>query len=900
MEKSTKVFISYSNDTKEVKEKVKHFADTLLQCGVDVELDQYTPAPQCGWPDYMLTNIHEADFVLCICTEDYKSKTEHSVPKDIGKGVKFENNYIIQRMYESENSGNVIPVILDYSDKQSIPQALKPYTYYCLSDEKSLGALYAILTGQDKEVKPIKGTITTPKKFASMCTNTNDLTKSYLQELREDVFDSIIVRMISNGVSEDCAKEIIDEDISSTEFEYIFSGQNPIKYLVGDFGSGKSYALQILCLKDIFNYEHNKVFPAFVEAKDFLEDEFDNFFVQNRVYGNDKVRLYIDGLDEISYDNAKKIMRYVEKIARRNKNFSCVVSSRPNFLTNSLDDAIYIKKFSEEKLCGLITKISGMFFDLNFLYEYDESIVQTISSPFFAIVFAVLLKKTKEVRIPQKAELIKQFIDLSIRTELECKKTETSLMLIASNYIDNEMMSLDVGELDESIDLSAVSNTGYINIKNSKIDFPLPIIAQWFGAQAIKNKIKSIEDIISSDANIIRWRYCLSILFGNLSFAESKNYIAKIIQAYPGLASMCLHDSTGFDMRTSLPKADKCGEMMYYCFEIWKEALGDLAKKTIPMTNDKVNTLFVGTENQFLIYAFGSEYLGNDVELYTPYNMVKFPSWIKRRVPNSPLWPWMVAFEYIKRELTNGIENRTLFTENNEVLFDEYLWNIGCGLLKKGSLYDGNIPLSVFDFIPRVPCVVVNGSRKFIFTYSMMEKVREKKLAGLTFITYSTIPHNKAFGGGYVWNSYTEDMIYLKAKEVYEKAFLIYNDLVNKHCFGNIEKNMTFKILQPAKLVAEIRHNARRGPSIAYYFLPQNYKKDPSTDITFKTDDASNMSVKELRDIFDELKFSRPLNYEFGKISYTASVLDIFNGDPISRVVYDWIAHDLKEINWFN
>lgn len=896
-----KVFISYSQDSEEVKDKVKSFADALVQYGLDVELDQYTPNPQFGWADYMLKNTYESDFVLCICTENYKLKVEHKLTKGLGKGVKFEGIHITQRIYESEDSGNVIPVILYLSDEKWIPKALKPYTYYCLDSQKSVMSLYARLTGQEENIKPLRGEITTPDKFAAIFTNKDTITENYLQTLQKNIYTNLLRRLISNGVSEDCANDIINNDVNSTEFDYILSNPEPIKYLIGEFGSGKTYALQILCLKDIYNFENNKIFPIYINAKSILNGDIDEVFAKNKVYNTDKVRVFIDGLDEIPYDHAKCIIQYIESISISNENFTCIVSSRPNFITNNINNKIEIKKLAEEKICDLINKISGMvYFPIN-LHQYGDSIITTLSFPFFAIIFAVLLKKTKNIRVPKKDELIKQFVNLSIRTEIENKKIHNYLMLIASNYIDNEMNPLSVDELDDNIDLNDILKTGFININNSKIDFPLPIIAQWFGAQAIKSKIKDIKEVISSDANIIRWRYCLSILFSILSFTESKNYISKIVQTYPGVASMCFNDSMGYEFKDSLPKADKCGEMLYYCFGIWKEALGDLAKKVIPLTNDLVNTVFVGTDNRFLKYAIGLRHYESNIEIITSDDFKsKCQIIYTRTVLDTPIWPWIVTFEYIKTNITNAIKNKTLFVDNNDLLSDEYLWEIGKKLIKQGSLFDADVPLSAFKLLPNPPCKLTSWNKTFIWTNNLFNKIREKQSLGLKYLSYCTIPHDIEKNGGYAWEFYTKNRLFERAKDVYGKAFSVYIDLLSKHCFGNIEKNLSFNIIQPAKLVAQIRYTDNRFPAIYYYFLPQSVGTKPSVNITFVKDHKSNQSIENLHRISEVLMTNHPLNYEFARVCSTDSYLEIFNEFPVSKVVYKWIADDLKSINWIN
>ena len=96
------VFISYSHDSKELEEKVKSLADTLIQYGVETEIDQYTPNPVQGWPQYMLENILKSDYILCVCTENYKKRFENKEKIGVGLGAKFEGKYIQQILYSGE------------------------------------------------------------------------------------------------------------------------------------------------------------------------------------------------------------------------------------------------------------------------------------------------------------------------------------------------------------------------------------------------------------------------------------------------------------------------------------------------------------------------------------------------------------------------------------------------------------------------------------------------------------------------------------------------------------------------------------------------------------------------------------------------------------------------------
>ena len=55
------VFISYSHDSDEHREKVLGLAERLRQDGLDAQLDQYVKGtPEQGWPRWMLDRLDEA------------------------------------------------------------------------------------------------------------------------------------------------------------------------------------------------------------------------------------------------------------------------------------------------------------------------------------------------------------------------------------------------------------------------------------------------------------------------------------------------------------------------------------------------------------------------------------------------------------------------------------------------------------------------------------------------------------------------------------------------------------------------------------------------------------------------------------------------------------------------
>lgn len=146
---SSKVFISYSHDSSEHKERVLRFAERLRKDGIDAQIDQYVGGrPPGGWPRWMLDKLDWADFVLLICTETYYRRFRGHEQSDMGKGVDWEGQLITLEIYNAKSRGTkFMPIIFTRRDKEFMPEPLSDQ-FYCLDSEDRYQELYSLLTGQ--------------------------------------------------------------------------------------------------------------------------------------------------------------------------------------------------------------------------------------------------------------------------------------------------------------------------------------------------------------------------------------------------------------------------------------------------------------------------------------------------------------------------------------------------------------------------------------------------------------------------------------------------------------------------------------------------------------------------------------------------------------------------------
>lgn len=114
--KSPRVFVSYSWDNEQHKIWVRNLSDKLIKNGVQVILDQNDLVLGDPLPHFMEQSIVESDYVLIICTPKYKQKA------DARKGgVGYEESIISSDVFMTQNHRKYITVLAEGTWETSTP-----------------------------------------------------------------------------------------------------------------------------------------------------------------------------------------------------------------------------------------------------------------------------------------------------------------------------------------------------------------------------------------------------------------------------------------------------------------------------------------------------------------------------------------------------------------------------------------------------------------------------------------------------------------------------------------------------------------------------------------------------------------------------------------------------------
>lgn len=115
----TTVFISYSWDSEQHKERIEKFVEYLRRCQIKVIFDGDMKLGEL-LTDFMEKGISDSDYVLMCYTPMYKKKADGRLKKEIG-GVVYENTMITKEIYSQNNQYKFIPILFEGTWKSSTP-----------------------------------------------------------------------------------------------------------------------------------------------------------------------------------------------------------------------------------------------------------------------------------------------------------------------------------------------------------------------------------------------------------------------------------------------------------------------------------------------------------------------------------------------------------------------------------------------------------------------------------------------------------------------------------------------------------------------------------------------------------------------------------------------------------
>lgn len=151
------IFMSYSWDDDTHKKWVADLATSLRSDGVNAVLDQWNAVPGDQLPSFMENEIRENDYVLIICTPNYRLKSDQRQG-----GVGYEGDIMTAEVFTSGNDRKFIPILAHGTWENSAPSWLKGKYYIDLSTAQQYKKNYLDLIDTLLGTRPVAPPLQTP------------------------------------------------------------------------------------------------------------------------------------------------------------------------------------------------------------------------------------------------------------------------------------------------------------------------------------------------------------------------------------------------------------------------------------------------------------------------------------------------------------------------------------------------------------------------------------------------------------------------------------------------------------------------------------------------------------------------------------------------------------------
>ena len=160
------IFISYSHDSEEHRQRVIELTKRLRGDGVRVVIDEdmLPGGPDKGWPHWCEKQVSHADRVLLVCTETYCRRYDCDEVEGTGLGVVCEGRIIRQILWDKAGKNKQFrPVLLDSANSNHIPLGLKGYHCFQLDNSEGYNQMLQWCSDSPTSDKPETTTIRWPE-----------------------------------------------------------------------------------------------------------------------------------------------------------------------------------------------------------------------------------------------------------------------------------------------------------------------------------------------------------------------------------------------------------------------------------------------------------------------------------------------------------------------------------------------------------------------------------------------------------------------------------------------------------------------------------------------------------------------------------------------------------------
>jgi nucleoside phosphorylase len=702
-----------------------------------------------------------------------------------------------------------------------------------------------------------------------------------------------------------------DDSIGIPGYTLRPSRERPMTVLVGEFGLGKSLACERL-------YQHalrrssedpNAPAPVHVELSPGKLPSLADLRALAAPIGDvDKVgiTLFLERSDEAGQEHAVDCLGLGRRVIANWPGSTVVMPTRPLPHFVDIPEAIAFPLMAPAQAAELIARVSGSPFDEHDLWRWQGSLADAVRRPLFAILVGLYLRgEHTEYHYPSAGELIGAVVLQALRRgRIDVAGATKVLQRLAVSTIDHGGEPVHYRTVGGLFELDALSSTGLIVQRGDSIGFAVPIVAQWFAAQAIARDEVDVLSIVLDKRRSGAWRYPFSIVAAS-AHGETMHEMMRLLASNdPALAAVVLKDAVGETFRdhhgteggTVAPEV-----RLQVAWRSWVTGLGNLALAAGPVG-------VAGSPYSVRTRVEGAELI---VEWFdVPAGGISAPRLVHSlRLSTGnrgEAWPWQLPLQHMKRELADCLRHLCLPIDEQDPLAIEAIWAGSLALTGRSSLHPGPVRLSEIA----AALEALNSRARTIRCYDrghvpltlITLAVQQLAAAGATEL-HSPFPTGdiEKPTDTWVWSPFSETRLLERTRAIYELAIAGYSHLVQRW-FSNFADRLAHAVILPARFIATLEpavppKEGGKSPGLHYRFEPLLVGSASHVDIVLGSRSGlDDRRVEVAR--WAAVQKIRPDASQWIPSLSGSTVLEVFGSCPATKIAYKWLEYDLRQIHW--
>ena len=661
------------------------------------------------------------------------------------------------------------------------------------------------------------------------------------------------------GLDHDHARELAeDESIGAAAPDFQPSEQQPIVLVVGDFGSGKSLMAERLYQKAIRKFLplRSAPIPVFAKADEFVGPSLQLVVERASRLGvpsRNGIAAIVDGADEAAGLSAWKLLQAGRVLLQEYPGSTLLATTRFDDTISGEPEVRNVPALPREEALRLINLAArGNYVNSSIFHSLPVPLLEAIGRPLFCIIYGSLLRANTVWSPKSEGEFLHELVERALKPLHDAAHSAREFLEeLAMRSISSGDARIAMAEIHTEIDVERLCRTGLIVCTSHRIGISLPILKQWFGAQALLSGKVRVDQLLGDPKALQNWEYPIAVAAGQLTSAQGADFLKPVVGTYPEIAPAIIDKAAheyDFGNPTALPPKE-AGGVLRECLATWAAALGPLTHDIVPLTPDgRVRPIGVVADSTGLTAGF---YAGRDPKA----DIVVFESWPAldedwyckswTSVSGRGAWAWRWTLDHLRNKLNRHLQNRT-FCTGCHPLNSELAWYTACVLTGAPMALTGAIPVTnIMDVLRFLSDNTVSFSRRShvsrrVFPRLLREAVSEAVGDGKSEIVapYATADQEL---GGFVWDGFSNDAVRDRAAKVFGTAICAYQVIVETH-FPAFIKRMSLYNLLPARIVGNLSRlpssdplNAC-GPVVQWYVEPLSDGGRTLLDFDFRAD----------------------------------------------------------------